>query len=1084
MPAKSVFAEEMYETIELDVEMCVTDNLPSNDELFNQYAQKAFETDGESLDDESIQSTSYAKEYLNEEEQLIYTKVKDIVTSVANGESNSPVITIGNELLNNPTASVKNLVTFTKNAGQITRTVNEDALRSAANDLNKLAPNGRKIMEAIIKDCPFELYWYARVYRFGYGSISYSSNTIDTSSLADGQSMQVDGTITLVNYAAELYVDKNYADTASEQVDSGAYALADVSKTGSVRVAVNNANDIVLKHQSESDFDKLHSYKEEICELVSYNYDAPGNKETLGSDPWEMIYVFDGNPDTNVVCEGYSKAFQYLCEKSVFNGNVKVINASGDMKTLKDNGELIGGAHMWNIVNYQGVNYLVDVTNCDNVPSCPKGHEGLFMKGYKSGNTTDGYWIYCELPNGYVSHDSLYVYDANTLSLLGSTGDYITLSADDFNEEQNTIVNTGIGPIDSASRLLCASACGDNHIYIESLDDQNVTYLVFDQDGCYKEIVTEPKSTLKSLFNYGVSMNKGVYYRLNGAAYNKCPYDANQHSIYGTTCIHEYKFESRSDTITATCRKQNCGSEKKLKLVTPNTVDSSQTYNLAQLDNLDDFLSTTSAVISEADIVYYDITDDYNGTAITGAPSTAGRYKASISVEGQTATSTFSYGPVYRVTFNPNGVELYPEPSESDLTQEVYEGRCAYDIRLMAKEELEMVGWYTDAECRTPWDFDNDEVHSDITLYAKWRPLKHGPDKGQYDYNEDEHWEICLLYDYCLEKFNVEPHKYVNGKCVCGKTNGEPVNLAYMDSHSLTLGDDISINFYLRIPDGISSAYAVMECNGGTVTSSLNERASDGTYKVSYNLAAKDIVNDVVIHLYNEQNKPIPITNGKLTSSWGDIYSVDDYYEEILSGDAASGDTLEQLIKWLMVYGNCANAYFNNVPYTPSDALVADYLGSNSADISYSKVVNDSKDNSFKYVGSSLVLKSKTSIKHYFSLSDMDLSDIKICYENNEYTLDQVKDHPDLDYTLYPDNSLIAFTIKNIVAVDLNRSFDFAVKPGDDSTEGISVRYSALSYMYDTFYYNGKERAGISKELRSLMQAMYKYQELAEEYFR
>lgn len=30
----------------------------------------------------------------------------------------------------------------------------------------------------------------------------------------------------------------------------------------------------------------------------------------------ELIWVFDGDSSTNVVCEGYAKAFQYLCDLS------------------------------------------------------------------------------------------------------------------------------------------------------------------------------------------------------------------------------------------------------------------------------------------------------------------------------------------------------------------------------------------------------------------------------------------------------------------------------------------------------------------------------------------------------------------------------------------------------------------------------------------------------------------------------------------------------------------------------------------------------------------------------------------------
>ena len=67
--------------------------------------------------------------------------------------------------------------------------------------------------------------------------------------------------------------------------------------------------------------------------------------------------VFDGDPATNVVCEGYAKAFQYLCDLSEFKGDIVCRTVTGSMN---------GGDHMWNVVQMEdGKNYMVDVTNCD-----------------------------------------------------------------------------------------------------------------------------------------------------------------------------------------------------------------------------------------------------------------------------------------------------------------------------------------------------------------------------------------------------------------------------------------------------------------------------------------------------------------------------------------------------------------------------------------------------------------------------------------------------------------------------------------------------------------------------------------------
>ena len=108
--------------------------------------------------------------------------------------------------------------------------------------------------------------------------------------------------------------------------------------------------------------EKLAAYKNKICELVSYNDAAADSMSTAnGINPWQMIYVFDGSSSTKVVCEGYSKAFQYLCDLSSFSGDVECHTMGGTMS-----GGTGAGGHMWNVVTMDdGKNYLVDVTNCN-----------------------------------------------------------------------------------------------------------------------------------------------------------------------------------------------------------------------------------------------------------------------------------------------------------------------------------------------------------------------------------------------------------------------------------------------------------------------------------------------------------------------------------------------------------------------------------------------------------------------------------------------------------------------------------------------------------------------------------------------
>ena len=137
-------------------------------------------------------------------------------------------------------------------------------------------------------------------------------------------------------------------------------------------------------------------YKDQICALTTYNWDALGNPDPYYyGDPWQLIYVFDGNSNTNVVCEGYSKAFAYLCEKTNF--------ADSSVNCYIVTGTMDGGPHMWNILRWSdGKNYLVDVTNCDDL-----GND-LFMAVPKSGSVSAGYTY--KLLNNNIK----FVYDDDT----------------------------------------------------------------------------------------------------------------------------------------------------------------------------------------------------------------------------------------------------------------------------------------------------------------------------------------------------------------------------------------------------------------------------------------------------------------------------------------------------------------------------------------------------------------------------------------------------------------------------------------------------------------------------------------------
>ena len=139
---------------------------------------------------------------------------------------------------------------------------------------------------------------------------------------------------------------------------------------------LSNAKAIVKANASKPEYQRVYAYKDKICELTSYNQSA-ASKSTPYGNPWQLVWVFDGNPSTTVVCEGYSKAFQYLCDLSNFS-SIRAYSVTGTMI-----GATGAGPHMWNIIHMDdNKNYLVDVTNVDE--STIGNPDKLFLKGYTS----------------------------------------------------------------------------------------------------------------------------------------------------------------------------------------------------------------------------------------------------------------------------------------------------------------------------------------------------------------------------------------------------------------------------------------------------------------------------------------------------------------------------------------------------------------------------------------------------------------------------------------------------------------------------------------------------------------------------
>ena len=327
---------------------------------------------------------------LNGINRAVYWKLREAITDVAAGKRSSTEFYIAVEDLG------LNQTTWTDEELGMAILSNNGTIRQEAKEAVRqlVGMDYRLILQALLSDCPYELYWYDKTDSTYYIGYSYSATT---------HSISIGGTMVF-----ELPVVDEYA--------LGEYRV-DSSYGQSIQSALNNAQSIINTYAACADYEKLDAYRIEICNLTAYNY-AVLYEPTPYGNPWQLIWVFDGNPETKVVCEGYAKAFQYLCDLSDLSDSITAYTVSG---------YLDGNGHMWNMVTMEdGYNYLVDVTNCDMGSSGYPNY--LFLSGYQSGNVKDGY--YCAVRSGTLN----YTYDTETCSLF-SAGE-LTLADHRYRERE------------------------------------------------------------------------------------------------------------------------------------------------------------------------------------------------------------------------------------------------------------------------------------------------------------------------------------------------------------------------------------------------------------------------------------------------------------------------------------------------------------------------------------------------------------------------------------------------------------------------------------------------------------------------
>ena len=320
--------------------------LPDSQEILDSYAQSML------YPQYTMSLFSLGPDRLGDaRQQYIYNQLKDWITAVAEGKSPAHLnMKLSDEL------------SWTYKELGIS-----DPAAESLEDIVYDKAGINKIIDTLMVDMPYELYWFDKSQ--GNGASCYFSLNYD------GSKVQLTGMEFIFSVIDSYKSTESYTVTWGENVYT--YYKVNSTKFNSVQNAVVKAQNIVQANAGLSDYEKLMAYKNAICDLTEYDYNAANTVPTEYGDPWQIINVFDGDPNTKVVCEGYSKAFQYLCDKSTFQDINTVCYTV--MGYLSGGGLSNPEGHMWNIVSLGGKNYLVDVTNSD---AGTKGENGqLFLAG-------------------------------------------------------------------------------------------------------------------------------------------------------------------------------------------------------------------------------------------------------------------------------------------------------------------------------------------------------------------------------------------------------------------------------------------------------------------------------------------------------------------------------------------------------------------------------------------------------------------------------------------------------------------------------------------------------------------------------
>lgn len=351
----------------------------------------------------------------------------------------------------------------------------------------------------------------------------------------------------------------------------------------------------------------------------------------------------------------------------------------------------------------------------------------------------------------------------------------------------------------------------------------------------------------------------------------------------------------------------------------------------------------------------------------------------------------------------------------------------------------------------------------------------------EYTYTDlgDSHKGTCIR----CEKTTTATHSYENGTCLCGaKEHVDPiVDEAVTIGHTLNLASDISINFAVKVDllKDYVNYYMVVEIpvysgnvRTGTRTVTLAPELKGNYYYYTLTGLTAIQMGDVVsARLCMEKD-------GLSYVSQVDTYSVAQYAYAQLN-KANTKDNLKALCADLLRYGKEAQVYKAYRTDALVDANMTDahkaYL-SDAESVTFGKtneILSDLENPSVTWVGKSLNLESKISVKYVFTpgtyTADPGELTMRVNYVNYQGQAMEVtlKDPQVYDAS----KNRYAFTFDGLLAAELRTVTEVAIYHGNTRLS------QTLRYSPDAYGNSSKD------QLLVLCKALFAYSDTAKAYF-